>query len=94
MALQKLIEYDWFKDQCEDGDLKAFESNFKSSKRTQEAIVMWVDHEVAKLDNELTLTKLKDVPDRAEFALLVTAQKDVLKRIKHLIVEDEHTNGV
>ncbi len=97
MALQnlsELLECDWFKDQFDTEDLKSIESNFKSSTRTQQALVCFIDHELSRLDNELSFTKLKSIPDRAEVALMVVAQKDALQRIKNLLVEDTHTNGV
>jgi hypothetical protein len=78
----------WFKDQLTDDDVELFESNFKSSKRTQQAIVMWCDHELAKLDKETSLTKLKGIPDRGEYLLGVAAQREMLSRMKSLLLED------
>lgn len=88
MGLQKLTEMSWFKDQLTDEDLELFESNFKSSKRTQQALVMWCDYQLAKLDKEMSLTKLKEIPDRGEYLLGVAAQRDVLSRMKSLLLED------
>jgi len=88
VALQKLTELDWFRDQYDEEELKAFESNFRSSARTQEALLAYLDHELERLDNNLSFTKLKNVPDRAEVALMGAAQKDVLKQVKQLLLED------
>ena len=88
MALHKILEYSWFTDQFDAEDIELFESNFKNSKRTQEALVIWIDHELDKLDKEFTLPKLRDVADRAEVALFIAAQRDALLKLKSLLLED------
>jgi len=87
-TLNDLLDYDWFKEQVDSEDIELFESNFKSSTRTQLALRMYLEHEMKKLDAELSLTKLREIPDRAEYALMVAAQKDVLQGILNLLVEE------
>lgn len=89
MALATLLEMDWFKDQVDEEDVDAFESNFRSSKRTLEALDLWITHEQAKIDNSTTLQSLRELPDRAEVTLMAAAQKDVLSRLRKLIQEEE-----
>ena len=89
MALQKLLAYRWFKEQAEQrAELESFESNFKSSELTQEALLIYIDHELEKLDKSLSLAKLKELPDRGEYALTVLAQKEALTNLKQLLLED------
>lgn len=88
MALQNLITSSWFTAQVDANDIELYEINFKSSTRTQEALHMWCSHELDKLDKELSLTKLKGMSDRAEMALIVAAQRDVLLKLQSLLLED------
>ena len=88
MALQKLMEMSWFKDQLDSEEVESFASNFKSSEKTQRALVMWCNHELEKLDKDMSLTKLKGTPDRGEYLIGVVAQRDVLLRIRTLLLED------
>ena len=87
MDLLTLTQYDWFKDQYDTEDLKNLESNFKGSRNTRRALVLYLDHELDKLDKEMKLSKLLEVPDRAELALMVATRRDVLLSIRELILE-------
>lgn len=88
MALQNLLEYSWFKDLLEDeSEVESYESNFKASRLTQDALVKYIDHRVAELDKELSLPKLKEMSDRGEMALIVAAQRDALMKIRILLLE-------
>lgn len=79
----KLLSYDWFREAVGD-DLKYYVSNFASSGKTQEALLLWIDRESARLDKAITLTALENTPNRAELTLMVAAQKDVLNRVRKL----------
>lgn len=85
MALQTILDYDWFKDRVDSEDLPLFESNFLSSQRTQEAILLWIDNECTKLDNETSMCKLRELPDRAEVTLMAAARRDVLNDLRKLL---------
>ena len=89
MGLQKLKELDWFFDSFDEDTLELMESNFQTSKMTQLAITAWAQHEITKLDKEITLTKLRETPDRAELALLVAGQRESLLKLINLLDSKE-----
>lgn len=88
MSLNRLFEYDWFTREAEAiADQKEFESNFQGSGLTQQALLIYIEHELAKLDNSITSAKLKELPDRGEVVLMVVAQKEALQKLKKLLEE-------
>lgn len=87
MNLNQILNSSWF--DLDGYDAEDFESNFRSSHRTRYAINLWINHELSKLDKEMSLRNIKEKPDRAELALMVMARREQLLEFRALLEIDE-----
>lgn len=84
MDLLQILDSSWFKLE-EDETKEDYESNFRSSVKTRRALSLWVSHELSKLDREMSLTHIKDKPDRGELALVVMARREQLLQMQAIL---------
>lgn len=83
MNLNQILHSDWF--DFDGYDAEDYESNFRASAKTRHAINLWIDHELSKLDKEMSLRNIKDKPDRAELALVVMARREQLLAFRAIL---------
>lgn len=87
MNLKQIIHSSWF--DLDGHEKEDFESNFRSSRLTRHALNLWIDHELSKLDKEMSLRNIKDKPDRAELALMIMAKREQLLEFRAILeIED------
>lgn len=87
MNLNQILNSNWF--DLDGYEVEEYESNFRSSHRTCHAINLWIDHELSKLDKEMSLQRIKEKPDRAELALIVMARREQLLAFRALLEIDK-----
>jgi hypothetical protein len=85
--LNQILSSNWF--DLDGYEAEDYESNFRSSHRTRHAINLWIDHELSKLDKEMSLQRIKEKPDRAELALIVMARREQLLAFRALLEIDK-----
>lgn len=86
MNLNQILNSSWF--DLDGYEVEDYESNFRSAHRTIHALNLWIDHELSKLDKEMSLRDIRDKPDRAELALMIMARREQLLEMKAILEID------
>ncbi|AAM28400.1 hypothetical protein [Vibrio phage VpV262] len=84
MDLLQILDSNWFELEA-DETKEDYESNFRASVKTRRALNLWIQHELSKLDKEMSLSRIKEKPDRAELALVVMARREQLLQMQAIL---------
>lgn len=86
----KLLNNNWVLSHFQDDNdtLEKITKQAKACPDFLKLLSLYIDHELASLDSQCSISALKSVPDKGEYLLLLAGKRDTLYNLKSLLLDD------